>query len=82
MSPIRALFPVLSVTAALSSSIAVEEVPFSPTRVSVPGSLRLQLREQKEVAPNGGEVGIHESDRQGPSYSRRVEKETAQMRNR
>ncbi len=55
MPPIRILILVLSATAAIACANAAEEVPFSPIRVSVAGRLRLQLRDQKEVAPKSGQ---------------------------
>ncbi|MBI4626339.1 MAG: hypothetical protein HY736_24365 [Verrucomicrobia bacterium] len=59
MHYIRSLAVVLIYTSAASRFFAADEVPFSPTRVSVPGKLRLHLREQKETLPQSGRFEAH-----------------------
>jgi hypothetical protein len=45
---------VLIAAIAAPSFANAEDVPFSPHRIAVPGTLRLHLREQKETAPKSG----------------------------
>lgn len=59
MPLVRSLALLLSSFVPLTCSTSAESVPVSPTRVSVPGTLRLQLREQKEVAPKSGKFEAH-----------------------
>lgn len=54
MPRLRSLAFALTLLATVPSLASAEEVPFSPNRVAVPGTLRLHLREQKETAPKSG----------------------------
>jgi len=54
MTSIRCLLLVLCATATVAGAQPAQKVPSSPFRVSVAGKLRLELREQKELAPQSG----------------------------
>lgn len=54
MSLIRCLILVLCAMTTVSAAQPAHPVPTSPFRVSVPGKLRLELRERKESAPGSG----------------------------